>query len=96
MAYSKKSDLMADGRKQEPATNCRTKEIPVFLRHATGHKPYALRFPNAAWAIRETAPHDGYEGDAPGLADQSRWITRNTTNAAQVGSQIHAASLART
>jgi len=45
--------------------------------------------------IRGAAPPDRYEGDATDLVDQSRWTARSTTNAAQDGSQIHIASLAR-
>ena len=72
--------------------------------YAISHTPYALRFRDAVggwrgqttWAIRGAAPHARYEGDATDLVDQSHWTVRSTTNAAQDGSQIHIASLART
>src|SRR5712692_6369233 len=72
-----------------------TKRI-VFVS-ASCHKPYAIcsSFSEGGMAVREAVPHDGHEGDATDLADQSRWTARSTTNAAQEGSQIHIASLAR-
>ncbi len=45
--------------------------------------------------LRGEAPRNCYEGDATDLADQSRWTARSTTIAAQDGSQIHMASLAK-
>jgi hypothetical protein len=69
--------------------------VPLTIHERQGPDELSSWWRQTTRSLRGAAPRDCYERDVTDLADQSRWTPRSTTNAAQDGSQIHIASLAR-